>query len=660
MCFHQLSVLFVPGKPSDQQHFTLYPSIPLLVQLIEEVQTINMASKQAISRTAAANTLPKGTRSASSRAAFLAAKDASSRSATLAYQARAQQKQAHLRRSIFTIAVAGGLATASQFYINNGTFLQQSHAEAPPKDEENLPVIELSRKKAGVSLEENRDMISSQHHQVKKSWENPGVYAWGSNSGRVVAPDSNENVIKTPRRIAYFDGKLLRDIKLDRTFGAAIDEEGNLLQWGVAYAPDTKVPVTTLSGKNLVSLAISRDRILGLSKSGKVYSIPVSAEEQQEGNKPAESSWIPFMSSSSPIAYRTLSPSNLASGEKISAISSGLEHALLLTSSGRVFSTASASDSFPSRGQLGVPGLTWSTRPEGSFDQPHEITTLRGFPVKSIASGDYHSLALDAEGRVFAWGDNASGQLGFDYNPESSIVDAPSLLSTGKLYSGSGQQAKITAIAAGGANSYITVDATKVAAQSRGKKSDEEEDYRAKLQIGRVTADTFSFGAGITGSLANSRWTHVQSTPTKIPTLSGLFEYDETNNTAVPIRLAKLSVGSTHAAAVMANITKTSIQGQGPETDDDTNWGADVVFWGGNEHYQLGTGKRNNVNVPLYLQPLDAEAEIKRAKKSTGGKEEHRFHITPRATVKLGDGRRRSVEQRVECGRQVTAVYSGV
>jgi len=28
------------------------------------------------------------------------------------------------------------------------------------------------------SKEESRDLISSQHLQVKKSWENPGVYAW--------------------------------------------------------------------------------------------------------------------------------------------------------------------------------------------------------------------------------------------------------------------------------------------------------------------------------------------------------------------------------------------------------------------------------------------------------------------------------------------------
>lgn len=86
--------------------------------------------------------------------------------------------------------------------------------------------------------------------------------------------------------------------------------------------------------------------------------------------------------------------------------------------------------------------------------------------------------------------------------------------------------------------------------------------------------------------------------------------------------------------------------------------GADIVFWGNNEHYQLGTGKRNNISTPVYLQPLDIEAEEKRAKKSSGGREEHRFHITPRAVARLGDGRKMSVEQRVECGRGVTCVYS--
>ncbi|KXL50238.1 hypothetical protein M433DRAFT_61671 [Acidomyces richmondensis BFW] len=527
--------------------------------------------------------IPRCTRPASSRADFLRRRGAPLQAATLPYQAHAQRKQQQLLRSLLAIGLAGGAAVLTQQYLNDGNLFSSSHAEAPPKEEEPSMIFEESRKKADYNKEENRDMISSQHHQVKRSWESPGVYAWGSNTGRVVAPDSTENIVKTPRRLPFFNGMLLRDIKLGRNLGAAIDEQGDLLQWGISYAPDTKIPVKTLKGKDLIALCLSRDRILGLSSNGDVYSLPISAEDQETGPKPSESSWIPFWRGRS-----------------------------------RVFSAAASSESFPNRGQLGIPGLTWATRPEGPYDQPHEVTTLRGFNIAKIACGDYHCLALDRDGRVFAWGDNGCGQLGFEFSSDSSIVDTPSLLPTQKL---------------------------------------QEEEAKFNRGLGKISADTFAFGQGIYGGLANSRWTHTQHTPVKIPSLSGLFEYDEKSSTTVPIRLAYLSVGSTHAAAVMKNITYLSASDR--TSTDDTNWGADIVFWGGNEHYQLGTGKRNNLNVPTYIQPLDMAAETARAKQSSGAREEHRFHITPRATAKLGDGRTVSVEQRVECGNGVTCVYSG-
>ena len=79
-----------------------------------------------------------------------------------------------------------------------------------------------------------------------------------------------------------------------------------------------------------------------------------------------------------------------------------------------------------------------------------------------------------------------------------------------------------------------------------------------------------------------------------------------------------------------------------------------MLWWGGNEHYQLGTGKRSNVNNPIYIAPLDVEAE-----KQKGRKDDHRFQITPRKSIRVG-GSIVSVEQRIECGRGVTAVYSGL
>ncbi|KAG0647161.1 hypothetical protein D0Z07_7116 [Hyphodiscus hymeniophilus] len=532
---------------------------------------------------------------------------------------------------LFSATIVGGIFYTLGYPTN-------VYAEVVPAPAE--VKFEEARRPAS-SKEENRDLISSQHLQVKRSWENPGVFAFGSNSGRVVAPDSDETIIKSPRRIPYFDGKLVRDIKLDRKFGAAISENGDLLQWGIGYAEDCRAPVPTLRGKDLVKLSISRDRIIALSSNGTVYSISAAQVDQAAGQKPQEASWFPFWKTKSPVSYRTLSPSNMGWGEKVSDIASGLEHCLILTSKGRVFSAASGNEDFPAKGQLGVPGLTWNTRPTGAYDQPHEIGTLKGFEIVKVAAGDYHSLVVDSGGRVFAFGDNSVGQLGLEYSPESPVIDSPSLLPVEKLYKGTNQVPRVTDVFAGGVNSFFTIDAVRVAGQG-------EEDPRG---LGRVTADTWACGQGIWGGLGNGRWTHVQMIPTKIKALSGLFEYDEAVNKVIPIRLSHLSVGSTHASAVMNNVTYLEVSKHSSEHE--TNWGADVLWWGGNEFYQLGTGKRNNVSNPVYIPPMDVDAD-----KEKGRREEHRFQITPRKKINF-NGRNVNVEQRIECGRGVTAVYSG-
>lgn len=545
------------------------------------------------------------------------------------------------RRSFNRVATAVSLSVAAGYLYFAG-YPQSIHAEGITTPAEIQ--FEEKRQKASTS-EGSRDLISSQHLQVKRSWEHPGVYAWGSNAGRVVAPDSDESIIRNPRRISYFDGQLLRDIKLDRYFGAAVTEKGDLLQWGIGYSPDIRAPVMTLCGKNIRKIAISQDRILALSGNGTVYSVPVSESAQESGPKLHESTWVPFWSTSSKISYRKITIDSLGWGERVSDVCSGLDHCLLLTNSGRLFSAASSTEDFPSKGQLGIPGLTFYTRPAGPYDQPHEINTLKGFKITKIATGDYHSVALDNQGRVFTFGDNSLGQLGFEASLEVPIIDAPSLLPIGKLYAGTNLRPRVTNIAAGGTNTFFTVDATRVAGQS-------SDDTSPSQLLGRVTADTWACGQGIRGGLGNGRWTHIQDVPTKVKALSGLFEYDEKENTTIPIRLAQLSVGSTHASAIMNNLTQVDADSRGSESE--TNWGADVLWWGGNEFYQLGTGRRNNLNTPAYIAPLDSKPD-----KEKGRREEHRFQITPRKQVRL-QGRSVEIEQRVECGRDATAVYSGV
>ncbi|KAF1984128.1 RCC1/BLIP-II [Aulographum hederae CBS 113979] len=575
---------------------------------------------------------------------------------------QASSSTAHSRYGYRAAAVIGISTIAVAWQLNN---IRTVHAEEPQSAPEYLQ-FEKPRKTPSTK-EENRDLISSQHVQVKKSWESPGVYAWGSNSGRVLAPDSKEEIVKTARRIPFFDGVLLRDLKLDKHFGAAIDEKGDLLQWGAGYAPGITEPVATLKGKNLRSLALSRDRIICLGSNGTVYSIPVPLEEQQTGPKPREGGWNLFSGARSDISYRIL---KLKSNEGVTSLAAGLEHVLLLTKSGRLWSAAAGTEDYPTKGQLGIPGLYWATRPEGPYDQPHEVATLRGFKITNIAAGDNHSMALDHEGRVFVWGDNSCGQLGLDFATDNLFISKPTLLPFAALYQGTSHTPRVTSIYAGGVTSFFTVDATKFVSpdalpDAKTNKSKDVSNQMKLLGHGRVSADTWACGRGIHGTLGTGKWTHIQTPPAKLPALSGLAEWDERKRQAIPIRVARMSVGTNHAAAVMANKTSTGVNsggwffssGDGAGASE-TNWGADVLFFGSNEHFQLGTGKRKNMCAPTYIEPLDKVVEGK-GKAADGSGSGQRLQLTPRSEVRVA-GRRVRVEQRVECGRGVTAVYSGV
>jgi len=189
---------------------------------------------------------------------------------------------------------------------------------------------------------------------------------------------------------------------------------------------------------------------------------------------------------------------------RISDISAGRDHLLILTSAGHVYAAA-ASHNYPDKGQLGVPGLTWATRPKDRpYDSPLRVVTAGYLKINQIATGNYHSVLLDYNGGVWTFGDNSYGQLGFDYLPDQPTRDSPAELLLQSFY-----PSPITAtcyqIAAGGMNSFYMVDA-------------------AQQQDQKVTADVWASGKGLWGELGNGKWTHVQGKPTKIKALSGLVE----------------------------------------------------------------------------------------------------------------------------------------
>jgi alpha-tubulin suppressor-like RCC1 family protein len=116
--------------------------------------------------------------------------------------------------------------------------------------------------------------------------------------------------------------------------------------------------------------------------------------------------------------------------------SGGEYHSLFLRSDGKVF--ACGNNGY---GRLGDGSVT-------QRNTPIEILTTNigtTLPITAIAAGDYHSLFLRSDGKVFACGDNGSGQLG-----DGTLTDksTPIAISTTNI----GTSLPIIAIAAG--NSY--------------------------------------------------------------------------------------------------------------------------------------------------------------------------------------------------------------
>ena len=94
----------------------------------------------------------------------------------------------------------------------------------------------------------------------------------------------------------------------------------------------------------------------------------------------------------------------------------GADHVVLLTDTGCVFSFG-----LGTRGQLG----------HGDIQQAKEpilVEALAGIPVKDIACGSWHSLALSEYGDVYSWGWNEAGQLGHSLGDRQPVVALPTLV----------------------------------------------------------------------------------------------------------------------------------------------------------------------------------------------------------------------------------------
>jgi uncharacterized repeat protein (TIGR02543 family) len=115
---------------------------------------------------------------------------------------------------------------------------------------------------------------------------------------------------------------------------------------------------------------------------------------------------------------------NLQSGESIDHVSTGFGHSLAVTTQGRVYAWGDNGS-----GQLG----------DGTYNDRLTPTLINvpslqsGETIAQVTAGYYHTLAVTTQGRVYAWGSNGSGRLG---DGTTTSRNTPTLINVPNLQSG--------------------------------------------------------------------------------------------------------------------------------------------------------------------------------------------------------------------------------
>ncbi|MFG2111450.1 Ig-like domain repeat protein [Streptomyces sp. NPDC048718] len=222
------------------------------------------------------------------------------------------------------------------------------------------------------------------------------IYAWGWNAyGQLGDGTTTDRIIPVPVDLPA--GTAITAIAAgdNGEFSLAATSDGRVLAWGLnrfgqlgdgtTTDRHTPVEVPLPAGTEVTALAAGAGHSLALTSVGRVFAWGLNSSGQVGDGTTTDRH--------SPVQI-------LPAGPGIAAITAGAIHSLLMTTDGRVY--AWGDNTF---GGLG----------DGTTTQRNELVRTHlpaGADAVAIAAGNFHSLALTSDGRVFAWGLNNHGQVG--------------------------------------------------------------------------------------------------------------------------------------------------------------------------------------------------------------------------------------------------------
>ncbi|KAF6764701.1 regulator of chromosome condensation 1/beta-lactamase-inhibitor protein II [Ephemerocybe angulata] len=502
---------------------------------------------------------------------------------------------------------------------------------------------------------ETRDPTFGPASQVLDE-DNLHTLVWGSNRTKLLSPNAKSNdTVRTPAVASWLDGVALRDLQLHENYAACIDANGDVYQWGEGFYGDLlpqsadRGPRRTLTGKNIIQLQLTDDKVYALSASGQIYVFAAKAKDQPKpvgAPIPSSDSWWGtgwLWGEDQTIDFAQLTPNDkLNRREKFTSIAAGQNHLLALTSKGRTFGHP-INKLANAYGQLGfqsfsVPDpaalltgtnthlhvdlvpkslhdpymkasrsmrVTIDAEPDvqqdlgGLNDKSvrfcpfiYEIPVLQGIQIAQVAAGARSSFARTPSGRVLGWGANEYGQLGLGANVALDTITVPTEVILWRATPNS-VESTCTDVKAGGDLTAFVVD-------------------RAKDQEATQT-ELLMTGNGQYGGLGNNVFTTGQRDASRVKAVSGLRQYNEKTNTLDPIKPEEITVAPFGHVLLTINSSADS-NGVG---------GSDVMVWGRNFDSELGNGRKSSIAGPIHLDLAEGERLMLRTRKAKEVKDLH-------------------------------------
>ena len=242
------------------------------------------------------------------------------------------------------------------------------------------------------------------------------LWAWGSNTKGQLGNNTNAN-LKTPTQITT--AKDWTTISAGDFHTLALKQDGTLWAWGEntkgqlgnGTNNNLKTPTQINTGnpgnfdKRWVAIAAGGSHSLALHADGTLWGWGNNGSGQLgNSNPPSTDDYKPHQ-----ISKLSGLPAPGWNSNWV-AIAAGLNHSLALQADGTLWAWG---NNFS--GQLGNGD---STLPHPlAKDLPVKVLNPSGIPYVSIAAGDSFSAARRADGTLWSWGNNTSGQLGTGPHP---------------------------------------------------------------------------------------------------------------------------------------------------------------------------------------------------------------------------------------------------